>query len=102
MMIPRYLRYAFACVAMCFGTFAFASVDPVGYGHTLKQTLASVGDYGTASAKLKVELAHMHQERTSNLLANAGLIRDSHGFLQSSADEVTKGVTGSTVSLSAT
>lgn len=100
MQLPRYVRWAFAAVALCFGTFAFASVDPVGYGYTLKQSVADVGDYGALSAKFVAEVAYQHGERTSNLSDTSGLLRDSHGFLQAAADEVAKGTTGSTVSLS--
>lgn len=97
--ISSYLKYAFAALAMCFGSFAFAATDPVQYGYTLKHALADAGAYGALSAQFKAEQAQMLDERTSNSSGNAGLVKASHGFMQAAADEVTKGTTGSTVGL---
>ena len=97
--IKRYLGYAIAALAMCFGSFAYAASDPVQYGHVLKHVVADLGQYGGLSAQYTAEQTYMHAERMCSSVSVAGLIRDSHGLIQVSADEVAKGMTGSTVSL---
>lgn len=102
MMISRCLRFAFAAIAMCFGGLAFADTGE-GYRSALVYQTVSAFEtasaYGYDLASFKAEQAYMTQRSSTENAAVAGLMKDSHGFLQATADEVAKGTTGSTVSL---
>lgn len=103
MMISRCLRYCFAVVAMCFGGIAMADT---GFGESYKflgyqvvSAFESASAYGHDAALFDARQAEMYGSQSSMLSSTAGLMKNSHGFLQATADEVAKGTTGSTVSL---
>ena len=102
MMIRRYLGYAFAALAMCFGGLAFADT---GFGYSKYLTYKTASAFETASAygydvaSFKAEQAQMARQSDVNVAKVGGLLKDKHGFMQATADEVAKGTTGSTVSL---
>ena len=103
MMIRRCLSYVFAAMAMCFGGLALAET---GFGASTKylsyqavSAFETAGSYGHDVASFKAEQAHMVRHSGTEDAAVAGLLKDSHGFMQATADEVAKGTTGSTVSL---
>lgn len=99
MKITRFIHSVCAALAMCFGSFAFAAVDPVEYGYTLSHALADAGAYGAESAYFAAVQADMLSNRIPHSTDASGLLKASHGFMQLAADEVAKGTTGSTVSL---
>jgi hypothetical protein len=99
MMISRVLRYCCLAVAACFGSFAYAATDPVHYGHTLRHIVADLGAYGASTADFAVKQAYMAEAERTGQSRVVGLMKDSHDYLQASADEVAQGTTGSTVSL---
>lgn len=103
MMISRWIRFAFAAVAMCFGGLALADT---GFGASTKylgyqavSAFESASAYGHDVASFNAVQAHMARQSGTEDAAVAGLLKDSHGFMQATADEVAKGTTGSTVSL---
>lgn len=102
MMIRRCLSYAFAALVMCFGGLAFADTG-FGYSKYLSYQTASAfetgGAYGHDVASFKAEQALMARQSDTDVATAGGLLKDKHGFLQATADEVAKGTTGSTVSL---
>ena len=102
MMISRVIGYAFAAVAMCFGALAFADTGE-GYRSYLSYQTASAfessGKYGHDVALYEARQSQMRSVSSSLNASAAGLMKDSHGFLQAAASEVTGGTTGSTVSL---
>ena len=51
MMIKRFLSMTMACLALCVGSFAFASDMPQAYA--IRYAVADVGAHGAAMAKLK-------------------------------------------------
>lgn len=98
-MLKHLVRYCCLALAACVGSFATAAdfVTPV---RIVTAYVAHTDTFGGASAKFKSELAYMADIGETRLCSQSGaLVRDSHGFLQASASEVTKGTTGSTVSL---
>ena len=104
MMISRCLRYCMAALVMSFGGMAFADVG-VGastkyFGYQVASAFESGGAYGHALACYKAEQAYMARTSDTDVATAGGLLKDKHGFMQVSADEVAKGTTGSTVSLS--
>ena len=103
MMISRCLSYVFAAMAMCFGGLALADT---GFGASTKylsyqavSAFESASSYGHDVASFNAKQAHMARQSGTEDAAIAGLMKDSHGFLQATADEVAKGTTGSSVSL---
>lgn len=103
MMISRVLRYALASLVMCFGGLAFADVG-VGagtkyFGYQVASAFESSGKHGHDVALHEARQAQMANASCSQSVSVAGLLKDSHGFLQAAADEVAKGTTGSTVEL---
>lgn len=99
MMIKRFLSMTMACLALCVGSFAFASDMPQTYA--IRYAVADVGAHGAAMAKFEAVLA-VNGERTSQPShLSSGLRSDSHGFVQASTDEVAKGTMGSTTGLTA-
>lgn len=102
MMIRRCLTYAFAALAMCFGGLAFADT---GYGYSKYLTYRTASAFETAGAyghdltSFKAEQAHMARTGDTDVATVGGLLKDKHGYMQATADEVAKGTTGSTVSL---
>lgn len=98
MKVTRYLRYAMAALTLCFGSFAYAG-DDLRPWDTVKFMVAQVGSHGADQAQFQAEQTFAYTGRTQSQDLTASLLTASHGFLQASADEVTKGTTGSTVSL---
>ena len=97
-MLKSVLKYCCLALAVCVGSLAFAGVDE---RPDLITALAYISDHGAAGAKLQAELNHMADSGDTRMCSSTGaLMKDSHGYLQASASEVTKGTTGSTVSLS--
>lgn len=91
-MLKSVLKYFCLALAACVGSFAYAGVDE---SPDLITALAYISDHGAASAKLQVELNHMAASGDARLCSSTGaLMKDSHGYLQASASEVTKGTTG--------
>lgn len=105
MMISRCLRYVFAAVAMCFGGLALADTgfgaSTKYFGYQAVSAFESASVYGHDVAIFNARQAEMYGSDCSMLAATSGLLKDSHGFMQAAADEVAKGTTGSTVSLTA-
>lgn len=100
MMISRVLRYCCLALAACVGTLAFAATPDESRFATFGAVLLDQGNYGVASTKFTLEQAYVGDSADSRLCSStAGLLKNSHGFLQATADEVAKGTTGSTVSL---
>ena len=93
------LHMCVVALAFCLGSFAYAATDPVEYGYALKAALADVGAIGADTARFHIEQAYMLSHERMCTVISAGLVKESHGFLQAAADEVAKGTTGSTVSL---
>lgn len=106
MMISRCLRYVFAAVAMCFGGLALADTgfgaSTKYFGYQAVSAFESASVYGRDVATFNADQAYQasQSERLCSSLTG-GLLKDSHGFMQVAADEVAKGTTGSTVSLTA-
>lgn len=102
MMISRCLRFAFAAMAMCFGGLALADTGE-GYRSALVYQTVSAFEtasaYGHDLASFKAEQAHMARQIGIENATATGLLKDKHGFMQATADEVAKGTTGSTVNL---
>lgn len=95
-MIHRMLRYCCMALAMCLGSVAFAA-DPI-----VHHSFTIAGDQGrdqAAFAAREVQMIAAGGRQGSS--PTAGLLKDAHGFLQITADEVAEGVTGSTVLLTA-
>lgn len=104
MMISRCIRYCMAALAMCFGTFAFASDDfKTGFGYSdylsfhTASAFKSGGAYGADYALFNARQAYMADAERTELAGSGNLMKDSHGFMQAAAYEVAKGTTGSTV-----
>lgn len=95
MMISRVLRYCCMALAMCVGSVAFAA-EPVA-----RYAVSVVGYQGKAQAEFDARQVQMVAGERTELAQAGGLLKDAHGFLQLSADEVAKGMTGSTVLLTA-
>lgn len=104
MMISRVLRYCCAALALCVGSVAFAD-SGVGFGaskyfgYQVASAFSEGGKYGHDVALHEARQAQMANASCSQSVSVAGLLKDSHGFLQAAADEVAKGTTGSTVEL---
>lgn len=98
-MMKSVLKYCCIALAACVGSFAFAA-DVVQHTRLVAAYVTAADTYGGEVAKLHGELAHMANASDAPLCTVAnGLVRDSHGYLQASASEVTKGTTGSTVTV---
>lgn len=98
-MMKHIVSYCCLALAACVGSFATAA-DFATHARIVTAYVANADTFGGASAKFKSELAYMADNGETRLCNRSGaLVRDSHGFLQASASEVTKGTTGSTVSL---
>lgn len=98
-MMKSVLKYCCAALAMCVGTLAFAS-DVLLNTQLVAAYVGQAETFGGASAKFKQELAFMADSSEARMCSSTGaLMKQSHGFLQARASEVTKGTTGSTVSL---
>lgn len=99
-MLKSVLKYCCLALAACVGSFAFAS-DVMQQTRVIAAYVAQTETFGAASAQFKNELNFMADTGDTRMCSRSGaLVKDSHGFLQASASEVTKGTTGSTVSLS--
>lgn len=100
MMISRVLRYCCLALAACVGNLAFAATPDNSRYDTFAAVLFDQGNYGVASTKFTLEQAFVADASEGRLCSlTAGLLKNSHGFLQATANEVAKGTTGSTVSL---
>lgn len=96
MMISRVLRYCCMALAMCVASVAFAAEPMTRYA------VSVVGYQGKAQAEFDARQVQMVVGGADRLCSSTGgLLKDAHGFLQVSADEVAKGMTGSTVLLTA-
>lgn len=100
MMISRVLRYCCLALAACVGNLAFAAAPLDHRTAVIASVLLDQGSYGQASTKFHLEQAYVADSGETRLCSStAGLLKDAHGFMQVTADEVAKGTTGSTVSL---
>lgn len=91
-MLKSVLKYCCLALAACLGSFAYASTDEL---PDVITALAYISDHGAAGAKLQAELNHMADSGDTRMCSSTGaLMKDSHGYLQASASEVTKGTTG--------
>lgn len=99
-MLSRSILYLASALALAFSGLSYAYDLP--RPEVVAYLTADCGKFGVATTKYEASQAHMYalnRERTPSL--SGGLVTDSHGYLQVSADEVAKGTTGSTVSLTA-
>lgn len=98
-MLKSVMKYCCLALAACLGSVAYAA-DVVHQTRIVAAYVAASETFGGAVAKFNRELAYMADTGDARMCSRSGaLVKDSHGFLQASASEVTKGTTGRTVSL---
>lgn len=90
--LKRYVSAFAVAVAMCFASAGWASPVEVVY-----LVASDVGSFGKAEATFKIKQAYMLSQADSVTMQSNGLKRQSHGFMQASADDSTKPGQGSTV-----
>lgn len=88
----RLVFFLCSALAFCFGSLALA--DDFHPLHSLSMVVATVGNYGDAYAKYHAEQSYMQALPERMCSSTASLVKDSHGYLQASASEVTKGTIG--------
>lgn len=84
MLKHRLLIPLFTFVLAAFG---FSSMAMADIRHIYVAVLEDAGQYGAAVSRFKAEQVFMAEAVSAKLTYDSGLRRDSHGFIQSQADD---------------